>query len=184
MAAVIEVVPLALGHVTSRRGPFAGLRAPIQAFLIRHPEGLLLVDTGVGSGHEGIDALYEQELVALPDALAGVGCATSDIVAVINTHLHFDHCGANRLFAGVPIYVQASEYEAAGAYAYTVQEWFQFAGAAYQQLTGEAEIATGVAVLPTPGHTPGHQSVVVETDGGLAVIAGHEGIWRRRIRRR
>ena len=56
------------------------------------------------------------------------------------------------------LYVQASEYEAAAAYAYTVPEWFQFSGAAYEQLEGEAEIATGVSVLPTPGHTPGCSS--------------------------
>lgn len=173
MQAGTEVVPLALGHVTPRGGPFADRRSPIQAFLIRHPDGPFLVDTGVGNGHDGIDKLYEQELVALTDALAAIGCMPSDIAAVINTHLHFDHCGENRLFAGVAIYVQAAEYEAAAAYAYTVPEWFQFAGAKYEQLTGQAEIAAGVSVLPTPGHTPGHQSVLVETDSGLAVIAGH-----------
>ena len=175
MPAGIEVVPLALGHVTPRSGPFADRRIPIQAFLIRHPEGPFLVDTGVGGGHDGIDTLYQQELVALTDALASIGCAPPDIVAVINTHLHFDHCGENRLFAGVPIYVQAAEYEAAAAYAYTVPEWIQFAGAKYEQLTDRAQIATGVTVLPTPGHTPGHQSVLVETDSALAVIAGHAG---------
>ena len=169
----IEVVPLALGYVTPRGGPLAGGRVAIQAFLIRHPKGPFLVDTGVGRGHDSIDKLYKQELVALTDALAAIGCAPSDIAAVINTHLHFDHCGENRLFAGVPIYVQAAEYEAAAAYGYTVPEWVQFVGAKYNQLTGEDEIATGVTVLPTPGHTPGHQSVLVETDGGLAVIAGH-----------
>ena len=166
-------MPLALGHVTPRRGPFAGKRAPILAFLIRHPQGPLLVDTGVGSGHDGIDSLYAQELVSLRDALAANGCAPSEIKAVINMHLHFDHCGQNRLFAGTPIYVQAAEYEAADAYAYTVPEWFQFAGAKYEQLTGEAEIARGVSVLPTPGHTPGHQSVLVDVEDGLAIIAGH-----------
>ena len=173
MAEGVEVVPLALGYVTPRRGPFAGKRASIHAFLIRHPEGPFLVDTGVGSGHDGIDSLYEQELAPLKDALAANGCAPSDVAAVINTHLHFDHCGPNRLFAGVPIYVQAAEYEAAAAHAYTVPEWFQFAGAMYEQLAGEAQIAPGVSVLPTPGHTPGHQSVLVETEGSLAAIAGH-----------
>ena len=169
----VQVVPLALGHVTPRRGEFVGKRAPIRAFLIRHPKGPFLVDTGVGSGHDGIEQLYDQELVALTDALAAVSCAPSDIAAVINTHLHFDHCGQNKQFAGVPIYVQAAEYEAAAAYAYTVPEWFQFAGATYKQLAGDAEIAAGVSVLATPGHTPGHQSVLVQTQEGLVAIAGH-----------
>jgi len=173
VATGVEVVPLALGQVTPRRGPFAGKRAPIHAFLIRDPGGPFLVDIGAGSGHDGIDTLYEQDRIALTDALAATGCAPAGIAAVINTHLHFDHCGENRLFAGGPIYVQAAEYKAAAAYAYTVPEWFQFPRAIYEQLTGEAEIASGVSVLQTPGHTPGHQSVLVETEGGLAIIAGH-----------
>jgi glyoxylase-like metal-dependent hydrolase (beta-lactamase superfamily II) len=173
MSAGIEVVPLQLGHVTPRAGPFSGRRTLIQAFLIRHPDGAILVDTGVGSGHPGIDKLYHQELVPLLGALSDCGYVPSDVVAVINTHLHFDHCGKNELFAGVPIYVQAAEYEAAAAFAYTVPEWFQFAGAAYQQRTGEAEVADGISVVPTPGHTAGHQSVRVKASEGLAIIAGH-----------
>jgi glyoxylase-like metal-dependent hydrolase (beta-lactamase superfamily II) len=173
MPAGVEVVPLQLGHVTPRAGPFSGRRTLIQAFLIQHADGAILVDTGVGSGHPGIDKLYERELVPLTDALSDWGFKPSDVVAVINTHLHFDHCGQNQLFAGVPIYVQAAEYEAAAAYAYTVPEWFRFEGAAYQQRTSEAEVADGVSVVPTPGHTPGHQSVRVETSSGLAFIAGH-----------
>lgn len=173
MAQNIEVVPLHLGYVTPRFGQFEGKQTLVQAFLVCHPDGPILVDTGVGSGHAGIDKLYEQELVPLTDALTNAGCAIRDIVAVINTHLHFDHCGQNRLFAAVPIYVQSAEYDAAGARAYTVPEWFRFAGARYEQRTGEAEVAAGVSLVPTPGHTPGHQSVRVETDGGLAVIAGH-----------
>jgi glyoxylase-like metal-dependent hydrolase (beta-lactamase superfamily II) len=169
----VEVVPLRLGHVTARTGPFAGRRTLIQAFLIRHPGGPVLVDTGVGTGHPGIDKLYEQELVSIVSALSDAGCAPSDVVAVINTHLHFDHCGQNKLFAGVPIYVQTAEYEAASAFAYTVSEWFQFAGATYEQRTGEAEVVAGVFLVPTPGHTPGHQSVRLEIGGGVAVIAGH-----------
>ncbi len=150
-----------------------GRRTLIQAFLIHHPGGPILVDTGVGTGHDGIDKLYSQELVPLTDALSAAGCVLSDVVAVINTHLHFDHCGQNRLFAGIPIYVQAAEYEAAAAYAYTVLEWVRFDGATYEQHSGDAEIASGVALVAMPGHTPGHQSVRVETDGGLIVIAGH-----------
>jgi glyoxylase-like metal-dependent hydrolase (beta-lactamase superfamily II) len=73
----------------------------------------------------------------------------------------------------VPIYVQAREYDAARAFAYTVPEWFQFDGASYERRTGEGQVADGVFVVATPGHTPGHQSVRVETNSGVAVIAGH-----------
>jgi N-acyl homoserine lactone hydrolase len=94
-------------------------------------------------------------------------------VAVINTHLHFDHCGQNQLFAGVPIYVQAAEYAAASRFAYTVPEWVLFDGATYEQRAGGATVATGVTLIATPGHTPGHQSVLIDTDHGISLIAGH-----------
>jgi len=91
---------------------------------------------------------------------------------VINTHLHFDHCGGNRLFPGIPIHVQRRERAAAREPGYTIPEWVEFEGARYVELDGEAEIAPGVRVLPTPGHTPGHQSVLVDTEDGLVVVAG------------
>src|SRR5919201_1821893 len=95
-----------------------------------------------------------------------------DVVCVINTHLHFDHCGGNRLFAGTPTHVQRVEREAAREPDYTIPEWVEFDGATYVEHDGEAEIVPGVRVLPTPGHTPGHQSVLVDTDDGLVVVAG------------
>jgi N-acyl homoserine lactone hydrolase len=91
---------------------------------------------------------------------------------VINTHLHFDHCGGNRLFAGTPIYVQRLEREAARAEGYTIAQWVEFEGATYVELEGEQEVLPGLRLLPTPGHTSGHQSVLVETDDGLVVVAG------------
>ena len=87
-------------------------------------------------------------------------------------HLHFDHCGGNRLFPGIPIRVQRREREAACEPGYTIPEWVEFPGARYVELEGEEEIVPGVRVLPTPGHTPGHQSVLVDTDDGLVVVAG------------
>ena len=90
----------------------------------------------------------------------------------MNTHLHFDHCGGNRLFPGLPIYVQRLEREAARVPGYTIPEWVEFEGARYVELDGAAEIVPGVRVVRTPGHTPGHQSVLVETEDGLVVVAG------------
>ena len=86
--------------------------------------------------------------------------------------MHFDHCGGNRLFPGIPIHVQRRELEAVREPDYTIPEWVEFEGATYVELDGEAEIVPGVRVLPTPGHTPGHQSVLVDTDDGLVVVAG------------
>ena len=92
--------------------------------------------------------------------------------AIINTHLHFDHCGDNRLFPGTPILVQRAEYEAAQEPAYTAPDWVTFPGACFQLLDGETEVIPDLTIVPTPGHTPGHQSVVLNTNEGLMTIAG------------
>jgi glyoxylase-like metal-dependent hydrolase (beta-lactamase superfamily II) len=168
-----SVEALHLADVTLPDGhPFAGQPCVVQAFVIRHRDGTLLVDTGVGAGHQGIERLYQPRRRPLAEALAAVGLTANDITAVINTHLHFDHCGENSIFSNVPIYVQAAENEAAYAPLYTIPEWVDFPGATYEHLAGETEVMAGVTLLPTPGHTPGHQSVVTEGAEGRIVIAG------------
>ena len=93
------------------------------------------------------------------------------MIAVVNTHLHFDHCGGNRRFAGTPTYVQRAELEAAVAPDY-LEEWVRFPGATYVELDGDAQLFDGVSVLSTPGHSIGHQAVVVGTDEGTVVLGG------------
>jgi len=143
---------------------FEGEPWPSCIHVIEHPSGRVLVDTGMIDSTPELDAEWHPffDPAAIP----------RDVALVVNTHLHFDHCGGNRLFPGVPIYVQRAEREAAREPEYTIAEWVEFDGAAYVELDGEAEILPGVRVLPTPGHTPGHQSVLVETDDGLVVVAG------------
>ena len=128
----------------------------------------MLVDTGVGADSAFLNRAYAPQHFALADALAA--CGVSEVAALVNSHLHFDHCGNNRAFAGVPTWVQAAELEAARAEHYTVHAWFDFAGAELRAAHGEAELAEGVHLVPTPGHTPGHQSVLVEADAGRALV--------------
>jgi N-acyl homoserine lactone hydrolase len=90
---------------------------------------------------------------------------------VINTHLHFDHCGGNRRYAGLPTYVQRRELDTALAPAY-LEEWVRFPGESYVALDGDTELFEGVSVLFTPGHSEGHQAVVVQNDDGLVVLGG------------
>ena len=94
-----------------------------------------------------------------------------EVAAVINTHLHFDHCGGNRRFAGTPTYVQRAELEAAVETGLP-RRLGAFHGESYVELDGDADLFDGVSVLFTPGHSPGHQSVVVETGDGLVVLGG------------
>ena len=148
-----------------------GETCPVYGFVVVHPDGIVIVDTGVGGGHPGIDALYRPQRRPVADHLSALKIAPDDVTLVINTHLHFDHCGDNSLFPDKRILVQKPEYEAAQEPAYTVPAWANFPGVRFQLLEGETEVLPGLTVLPTPGHTPGHQSVLVDTNEGLVIIA-------------
>jgi N-acyl homoserine lactone hydrolase len=136
---------------------------PVFGWAIEHPVGTLLVDTGMIDSKPELDAEWGPVLREWPEL--------GEVVAVINTHLHFDHCGGNRRFAGTPTYVQRAELEAAVAPDY-LEEWVRFPGESYVELDGDAELFDGVSVLFTPGHSKGHQSVLVEMDDGLTVLGG------------
>src|SRR3989454_7631834 len=100
-----------------------------------------------------------------------------DVASVINPHRHLDHWGATRLFPGVPIHVQARELaDARSLHDYTIREWVDFDGATYVVHVGEVELLPGIRLLPAPGHTDGHQVVVVETDAGTNVLGGDVAI--------
>src|SRR4051812_1448330 len=142
-------------------------RMPVYVHLIDHPDARVLVDTGMTELHPlvadldpRLQPLTEQDL-----DLAGI-----DIV--VNTHLHFDHCGGNHLFARRPIYVQRRELEDARGEDYTIREWVDAPGVRYVPVDGELELLAGLRLVPAPGHTRGMQVVVVETRGRPVVAGG------------
>ena len=145
---------------------------PCLGYLVDHPGGLLLLDTGMGR-HPEVDARYRPRRRPLSAALAAAGARAEDVRLVVNCHLHFDHCGGNPDLTGRPIFTQRVELETARtAEDYTLPELVDAAGLRYEVLDGDAEVLPGVLVLPTPGHTAGHQSVVVRRRDGTVVIAG------------
>lgn len=149
----------------------------VLGYLARTPAGILLLDTGLGDAGEETEAWYRPRRIGIEDALSTMGLAVGDIDLVVNCHLHFDHIGGNPSFPGTPIHCQRWELNTARAGGYTVPELVDFPGARWELLDGEAELARGVHVIPTPGHVDGHQSVVLECDGGSIVLAGqtHDG---------
>lgn len=152
--------------------PRAGQELVVNAFAIRHADGVFLFDTGPGS-HEAVDRFYQLRRRAIAEALRDAGLDTAAVVGIASSHLHFDHCGQNAAFAGTPVHVQRAERDAASRPGYTIPEWVDFPGARYILLDGDAEPLTGIRLLATPGHTAGHQSAAVDTDDGLVVLAGH-----------
>jgi N-acyl homoserine lactone hydrolase len=145
----------------------------------------VLVDTGIGDDLAEIVAGPEPNCRQKPEekTAAALKSATGwdpcDIDLIINTHLHFDHCGGNRLFEA-PCCLQRAEWEAAnhpkGATAYLYfKKYFGKETLSYFRwrfLNGETEILPGLIVFPTPGHTPGHQSVLINTERGSVCYAG------------
>ena len=145
---------------------------PVHGFVIKHPRaGAILVDTGVGWGDENLIREWKVVNRHAADALAEHDLSPADVKIVINSHLHFDHCGQNAVFKQAPFYVQRNELERARSDGFTTQ-WFDFAGARFELVDGDAEIAEGVRVVATPGHTAGHQCVIVDADDGASVMIG------------
>lgn len=148
------------------------LTCPLYGYVIEHPDGIVVVDTGTRAGHTMIDELYAPTVISVVAALHDVGLDERDVLAVVNTHLHFDHCGQNHLLPNAPVWVTASELEAASAELYTVPSWANI-DPQRRRLSSDGEVlADGIRLWHTPGHTPGHQSVAVETNDGLDVIVG------------
>lgn len=147
----------------------------------------VLVDTGIDG--ECLDWIKQnlspsisqppcmQTTTAVKEA---VGWEPEDVDIIINTHLHYDHCGNNRHFPNAKIYVQRQECEAAfdpfspQKHLY-IGRFFNKKAVSYFRwnfIEGETQILPGVRCLPTPGHTPGHQSVFFHTADGTVCVAG------------
>jgi len=160
----------------------------LRCLLIEHDDGLVLIDTGIGNKENskfidiyGVDNAGQGGRTKLEDALRELGHAAEDIRWVINTHLHFDHAGGDNwidpsgkmalAFPKARYVVQKRELDfarhtnerTAGSYlAHNFQD------VPFQLIDGETEILPGIRGLPTPGHVPYHQSILIESGGEKA----------------
>ena len=97
----------------------------------------------------------------------------TDIDVIANCHMHVDHAGGNYLFPNVRVVVQDAELTAARGPDFTYPRYtFEYPGATLDVVEGETDVAPGLRLAPTPGHTPGHQSLLVDTDAGRWLLAG------------
>lgn len=183
---VLDVRLLSDGYFTLDKsflvfGKYQGVKykAALKPLLVRTEKETIMIDTGIATlpakyekFHEVIRGRDEELLLSMKKA----GVRPGDVTLVVNTHLHFDHCGNNRLFARAKFIVQTDEVR----YAYFpdrfmrisyLRDFFDHDGD-YLALKGRYHIDDDVEVLPTPGHTIGHQSVVVRWKGRNIVYAG------------
>lgn len=150
-----------------------GTLMPVYVHVIDHPDARVLVDTGLTELHPAVADLDPR---LLPLNKQDFDIAGIDLV--VNTHLHFDHCGGNHLFAGKPIYVQRLELvDARTEDDYTIREWVDAPGVQYVPVDGEFDLLPGVRLIPAPGHTRGSQMVVIDTDEHPVIIGGDVAVW-------
>lgn len=166
--APITVTPILVADLLAE-----GERMPVYVHLIEHPDARVLVDTGLTEVHP---AAADMDPRIRPLDAQDVDLAAIDIV--VNTHLHFDHCGGNHLFTGRPIHVQRRELDDARTVeGYTIPEWVDPPGVRYVPADGEHELLPGLRLVPAPGHTAGMQVVVIETGGRPVVVGGDVAVW-------
>jgi 4-pyridoxolactonase len=147
---------------------------PVYSVLVDHPDGLVLVDTGFGLAHAERTLAFAEPRQApdqtLERQLALVGRDPGDVEVLVNSHLHFDHVGANHLLAHLAAVVherelaQARAPERFEATAYSDRTWDR-EGARFQTIRGDHELAPGLTLLETPGHSAGHLSLLVAPRG-------------------
>ena len=143
---VIDVYRLHLTDVTPAPNlPWTRPTFPVFAYLVLHPTGPILIDTGVGVGNAFlIDELYAPVHHSIDEALGRHGVSIGDVATVITSHLHFDHCGQNDRFARSRILVQQAEVEAATATLYTVADWAFPPGVDLIVVDGDHHVAAGI----------------------------------------
>jgi glyoxylase-like metal-dependent hydrolase (beta-lactamase superfamily II) len=153
--------------------------APVSSYLIVHPQGKLLFDTGihcdaltdpVGRLGKRISSLFAVRARAdegVVGQLALLGLKPDDIRYVVNSHFHFDHCGCNASFPRAQFLVQRAELAIARAERkrYDAKDWDLPLD--YREVDGEHDVFgdSSVVLLPTPGHTAGHQSLWIREGG-------------------
>ncbi len=161
------------------------LTIPHTMFVLKGPR-VVVVDTSFESS-EAVRRAYPQDVWRDPaedpaELLARIGVRPEQVALVICTHLHYDHCGSNRLFSRARVLVQRVELEyALNPVAEMMRREFfspsggfepPFDSSQMDLIDGDRDLGDGLQVLYLPGHTPGSQGVVVQTRTGRLGLLG------------
>jgi glyoxylase-like metal-dependent hydrolase (beta-lactamase superfamily II) len=199
----VKLYAFACGWLTGPTGLFLDgehgtIRMPVPAFLIRHPQGDVLFDTGL---HPDVVHDAKGRLGFLADVFAtevgdgdvvGARLAALDVAPerlrhVVLSHLHFDHAGGLGSLPNARVVVQRRDWEAghdpdlAGALTFSPQDFDH--GHDVRLIDGEHDVFGDgrIVCLPTHGHTPGHQSLRVRLDSGDVVLTADACYLRRTL---
>jgi glyoxylase-like metal-dependent hydrolase (beta-lactamase superfamily II) len=192
--AMFGIVPKPLWEKKSPSDERNRILLGMRCYLIEHDAGLVLIETGIGNKENpkfqdiyGVENVGADGRTALEDGLRAAGFRPEDVAIVIDTHLHFDHAGGNTYrdragkvhltFPRARYIVQRGEYHyATHTNERTAGSYFAhnfvpvFEAGAFDFVDGEREIVPGIRVIPTPGHTPHHQSVLLDAGGERAFV--------------
>ncbi len=149
--------------------PGPQVRIPVYSVLVEHEGGLTLFDTGIDLDH--MNRVLPFELPeqtpeqTIPAQLELCGYGLGDVTTIVNSHLHIDHVGGNQLFEGTGVrnvihereVAQARNHEPFELFGYSDKSW-DYEGANIETVSGDLELAPGVWLYETPGHTVGHYS--------------------------
>lgn len=188
MVAVVRT--FTTGWLTTDRGGLieggeGRIRIPVLSHLVEHPRGRAVFDTGLHhdlrtdpEGRIGFLAqLFDAELAAGTAVDERVEALAGGVDLIVNSHLHFDHCGGNAHLGDVPVVVQRTEWEASRGGADPTAGYVEAdleVGQEVRLVDGEHDLFGdgSVVCVPTPGHTMGHQSLRVRTAAGEVLLVG------------
>jgi glyoxylase-like metal-dependent hydrolase (beta-lactamase superfamily II) len=170
---------------------------PYFCFLVEHPQGRVLFDTGPHPKWKNSEAQTTSGMAVVVgedddvvSRLASLNLRPDDIDHVVVSHLHFDHAGGLQFFPHATIYVQEAELRFAywpAVYQRGLYDRDDFDHQLrWSELHGEYDVFgdSALRIIPTPGHTPGHQSLCVELRSGLTVFAADASYLESKMRQR
>jgi len=168
-------------------------QAPINAFVVEHPDGRILYDTGMSprwrdewpAGYRNLAAWEDvQPNEFLAERLQSVGLTPDDFRYVVAGHLHIDHAGGLRLFehSQAEVIVHEDELRVAlaleqDAQAYSLADVRMLARMRPWIVHGNVEILPGVQLLSLPGHSKGHMGMLVHTENSGAILLAADAMY-------
>lgn len=177
------IIPLLLGKMKNKKSNMTyfmnyekEIWTALVCWFVRADGKNILIDSGAPREvMERYWYLPYEEIMSFEKGLGSVGISPDDVDIVIQTHLHFDHCGNTPRCRNAEVIVQASELAFAlkphplfhGSYPTPMLKPLR-----YREVQGDVEVASGIRVIHVPGHSPGCQAVAIETEKGLVVISG------------